>query len=135
MPRILAIDDSRTVLCLVEDVLSKAGYQVEVHTDPKRAVAALRRERFDLILTDIYMPEKDGLEVIQHRNRNCPSLPVVVMSGVSGRRNMLTIARHLGACGEALKPFSPDDLVEAVRAALGGGTTPDVQACGEAGDR
>jgi CheY-like chemotaxis protein len=117
MPRILVIDDSPSALQVIETMLVNAGHMVITCSDGKRAVEMLQREAFDLILTDIYMPDDDGLEVIRDAQRVHPCLPIVAMSGVAGRRNMLAVARHLGACQILQKPFSREDLLDAVAAA------------------
>jgi CheY-like chemotaxis protein len=119
MPRVLVIDDSASALQTVEMILADAGYEVVTCTGGKSAVQMLRREAFDLIVTDIYMPERDGLEVIRESRRICPNVPVVAMSGVTGKRSMLAAARHLGACQTVLKPCSKASLLDAVAAALG----------------
>jgi CheY-like chemotaxis protein len=119
MPKILVIDDSPTVLEIVEVVLAEAGYQVHACTDVRHGLQALQREPFDLIVTDIYMPDTDGIELIREGRRIRPNIPIVAMSGVTGRRGMLAVAKHLGACQTVLKPFSKADLLDAAGAALG----------------
>lgn len=119
MSRILVIDDSVSVLELIEMLLTEAGHEVVACMDGKRAISKLRSEPFDLLVTDIYMPEMDGLEIIMEGRRIRPSLPVVAMSGASGHRGMLDVARYLGACQTLQKPFSRADLMDAVTAAVG----------------
>jgi len=119
MLRILAIDDSPSILQMAELILTDAGYQVVTCTDGKEAIRLLRDESFDLILTDIYMPDQDGLEVIRERRRLCPNVPVIAMSGMSGPHSMLGVAKQMGACQTVQKPFSRSDLLAAVEAALG----------------
>jgi CheY-like chemotaxis protein len=118
MSRVLVVDDSRSAREVVEMVLSEAGYDVAACGNGKAAVARLQKESFDLIITDIYMPENDGLEVIQSRRRICPQVPVIAMSGETGTRSMLAVARHMGACQTIRKPFSKADLLDTVWAAL-----------------
>jgi CheY-like chemotaxis protein len=115
MPKVLVIDDSPSALQVVETILAGAGYLVTTSTDGKHAVEMLRHEAFDLVLTDLYMPDEDGLEVIRDARRIRPGLPIVAMSGVTGPRNMLDVARHLGACQVLQKPFSCEELLAAVR--------------------
>jgi two-component system response regulator HydG len=119
MATILAIDDSISALRAVDEILTGAGYQVRCCTDGKEALALLKEEAFDLILTDIYMPDEDGLAVIRARRRICPAVPVVAMSGITGLGNMLAAARHMGACETLQKPFSENDLLRAIARALG----------------
>jgi CheY-like chemotaxis protein len=118
MPKILLIDDSTAALEIIGTILVDAGYQVVTRACGKCALQLLRREPFDLIVTDIYMPDEDGLEVIRDRGKICPSVPVVAISGVSGKRNMLGVAKRLGACQIVQKPCSKAELLNAVTAAL-----------------
>jgi CheY-like chemotaxis protein len=119
MPRILVIDDSPSALQTAEVILADAGCRVVACTDGKHALRMMREEAFDLIITDIYMPDEDGLQVIRERRRICPKVPIVAMSGIAGQRSMLTVAKHLGACRTVQKPLSRADVLGAVGAALG----------------
>ena len=118
MPKVLVIDDSRSCLEAIETMFSGAGYLVTTSTDGKRAVHMMQHEAFDLILTDLYMPGEDGIEVIRDARKLHPGLPLVAMSGATGVRNLLAVARHLGACQILQKPFSRDELLQVVEAAL-----------------
>ncbi len=120
MARILLIDDSPSALQTVAGILEEAGYEVETCGEGKGAVQLLRHNRFDLIITDIYMSDEDGLEVMWEARQICPTVPVVAVSGVTGVGNMLGVAKYLGACQTVRKPFSSRDLLNAVGAALGG---------------
>jgi CheY-like chemotaxis protein len=119
MSNVLLVDDSASALQAVEMLLTEAGHRVTAFTDGKGAIRALRHETFDLIVTDIYMPEEDGLQVIQAGRRICPNVPIVAMSGVTGNRDMLKVAKRLGACETLRKPFSKAALLNAVGKALG----------------
>lgn len=118
MSRILVIDDSPSALEALAMTLTQSGHQVSTCSHGKHARRILDREAFDLVLTDIYMPEEDGLQLIQEVRRRQPKLPVVAMSGGAGRVDMLPAARLLGACQILRKPFSGADLLAAVEAAL-----------------
>ena len=119
MGSIVVIDDSSTVLQIVAEILAEAGYRVEVFASGKSALQALRAQPVELIITDIYMPDEDGLELIRDSRRICPQTPIIAMSGMSGKRNMLDVAGHFGACCTLLKPFSKAELMEAVKTAIG----------------
>lgn len=114
MPRILVIDDSRSSLEMVAMMLVRAGNQVRCCADGNQVQQMIEREAFDLILTDIFMPERDGLEIIMNVRRLRPNLPIIAMSGKTGALDMLAVARHLGACQLLRKPFSNTELLEAV---------------------
>lgn len=100
-------------------MLTEAGYEVVVCLDGNCAIEMLRRNRFDLVITDIYMPDKDGLEVIRETRQICPDVPVLAVSGVSDHRDMLAVAGYLGACRTLRKPLSKPDLLGVVGAAIG----------------
>jgi DNA-binding response OmpR family regulator len=118
MSKILVIDDSRSALQLVEMILVEAGHDVCAFTDGKCAHEALAQQRFDLIITDIYMPNKDGLEVIREERRTEPKIPIIAVSGVTGKLNMLATAKRLGARSVLQKPFSKAELLAAIDEAL-----------------
>jgi CheY-like chemotaxis protein len=118
MSRILVIDDSLSALQVTEMILSEAGHEARTCSSPKHALEVLESEPFDLIVTDIYMPEMDGLEVILEERRIRPDVPILAISGMTGARNMLKVAKQLGACQVVQKPFSKADLLDAIDAAL-----------------
>ena len=76
----------------------------------------LAEQEFGLVLTDVLMPDKDGIEVISELRRDHPNLPIIAMSGGGRlpRDGYLTIARHLGAHAILQKPFTIDQLVSTV---------------------
>ena len=76
------------------------------------------RTSVDLIVTDIYMPDKDGLEVIAEARRVCPGVPVIAVSSFTGARDMLRTAKLLGAICTLQKPFTDQNLLQAVSQAL-----------------
>ena len=118
MPHILVIDDSRSTLETVALMLVTAGHQVRCCADGKHAQQMMEHEAFDLVVTDIFMPEQDGLEIIREARRLQPKVPVLAMSGISGTLDMLPVAQRLGACQLLRKPFSTTDLLAAVEMAL-----------------
>jgi DNA-binding NtrC family response regulator len=118
MPRILIIDDSPSTLEAVAMMLDGAGHLVRCCPNGRQAQALLEREPFDLIITDIFMPEEDGLQLILAARRLRPDLPIVAMSGRSGSLDMLPVARRLGACRLLRKPFNKTDLLAVVELAL-----------------
>jgi DNA-binding NtrC family response regulator len=119
MATILAIDDSVSVLAWLENGLSSAGHRVITCSDGRQGEKLLREAPVDLIITDIYMPERDGLEVIQHARKSAPAVKVIAMSGARPELDMLPAARVLGAARTLKKPFTLEQLVEAVNEALG----------------
>jgi CheY-like chemotaxis protein len=113
MPRILVIDDNdafRSTICLW---LKHHGYDVVQATNGKEGMEMLAKSTPDIILTDILMPEQDGLETIQAVRKQQPHLRIVAMSGgmLDGRVDFLPIAAKFGADHVMPKPFSGSELL------------------------
>lgn len=115
--RILVIDDDTLVRNMVRDILSDAGYEVIIASNGREGLAVLGREPIGVVVTDILMPEKEGVETILEIKKSWPSVGVVAMSGGgrTGNLHPLKIARSAGASAILTKPFEPDDLLKAVR--------------------
>lgn len=121
MPRILVIEDDAEVRELLERVLTREGYAVSTAANGKQGVASFGEQAFDLVITDIIMPEKDGIEAIMDLKRRRPDLKLIAISG-GGRvepGNYLHSAQLLGANRTLRKPFTNDEIVAAVRELLG----------------
>jgi CheY-like chemotaxis protein len=119
MRRILVIDDDLLVLDIIAEMLTNAGYAVVQATNGKAGVRLYRERPFDLIVTDLMMPEKDGLEVIMELRKDFPAVKVIIMSGGNIQADhFLEPARLLGAARPLQKPFKEDQLLEAVRQVL-----------------
>jgi two-component system response regulator (stage 0 sporulation protein F) len=114
--RILVIDDDDRVRGLLRVLLEGDGHQVEEAVDGKAGLRALRDRSADVVLSDLFMPDVDGLEVIRELRRNFPRVGTIVLSGGGSRGNtdMLVMAQYLGADGLLYKPFYQKDLFEAV---------------------
>lgn len=113
MPRILVIDDNdvfRSTICLW---LKHHGYEVTQAGNGKEAMEMLAKSTPDVILTDILMPEQDGLETIQAVRKKMPHLKIIAMSGgmLDGRVDFLPIAAKFGADHVMPKPFSGSELL------------------------
>lgn len=106
---------------LIRERLVRAGHRPICVKDGAEAIEAIRRQAVDVVVTDVQMPRKDGHEVINFlRNGNSPAR-IVAITGEGGefeREINLTIAQTLGAHSVLLKPFSLDELISAVEAAL-----------------
>ena len=118
---ILAVDDDPAISDLVKQNLEDAGYQVFVANDGKEAERYLNAMSFDLLVTDIFMPEKDGLELLQKLRQKNRGLKIVAMSGGGGTFApdvFLKMAKKLGAQRTFEKPFDWKEFVAAVRELL-----------------
>lgn len=119
MTRILVIDDDATILGVLVEMLTDAGYEVAAASDGKVGVRLFRQAPFDLVVTDLLMPEKDGLEVIIELRKDFPKVKFITLSGgsVYGYSSLET-SRTLGAARALRKPFREDELLDAVREVL-----------------
>jgi CheY-like chemotaxis protein len=117
---VLVIDDDRIVRDALRQVLQKAGYSVTCAADGVRGLAAFRENRPDLVITDIIMPEKEGIETIIEIRAQAPDLPILAISGGAriGNADFLQIAKRLGATDVLPKPFEPKELLAKVEACL-----------------
>lgn len=121
MPRILLIDDDEAVRLVLRTSLELMGHEVEVAGNGREGLGKALAEKFDLVITDLIMPEKEGIETIQELRRRRPALKIIAMSG-GGRGNAadyLPLAGLLGASRTLAKPFSHEDLARAVQEVLG----------------
>ena len=117
MKRILVVDDDRTTLRMIRLQLEGAGYGVETARDGASALSRLARERFDLVLLDVWMPGMDGLEVLS-RLRGAPSRPrVVVMTADDAPQTLLRAVRE-HAFRYVTKPVEPAELTAVVASVL-----------------
>jgi len=119
MPRILVIDDEVAVRKVIVRMLTSAGHEVSAAPDGAAGLRLWREAGADLVLTDLHMPEMNGLEVIRALRAAELTLPVVAMSGTGAAREDLTQAvQQLGSVGILGKPFSWDELIGVIAAAL-----------------
>jgi DNA-binding response OmpR family regulator len=112
---ILLIDDDEQFRKIVTVMLTSAGYTVREASNGTLGVAAYRQESADVVLTDILMPEKEGLETIRELRQSDPQVKIIAMS-VTGERRFghLSIALRMGALRVLHKPFSREELLKAV---------------------
>jgi CheY-like chemotaxis protein len=115
--RVLVVDDDSGVREVVRSMLESAGYQVVVAENGKEAMKLLETERADLILTDLVMPEQEGIETIKTLRRQYPDLKVIAMSGAFGG-DYLRIAAYLGAHATLAKPIQMNTLLRLVEKTL-----------------
>jgi DNA-binding NtrC family response regulator len=116
MAKILVIDDDVIVRETIIQILEDRGYQVVSAEDGKHGVASFRSEKPDLVITDIIMPEKEGIQTITEIRREKPDAKVIAISGGGriGNTDFLKIAQKLGASEVIAKPFDPDDFLNRV---------------------
>ena len=121
MTAILVVDDQKELRAVVRRVLTEVGYEVAEAEDGDAALAAFRASPPALVITDIVMPGKAGIEVIATMKREHPEVKVLAISG-GGRAHVmdfLAIARKVGADAALEKPFRKSDLLARVAELLG----------------
>ena len=120
MPSILIIDDDASVRDSLRRTLHKEGYTILEASEGKAGLKQLERSLADLILLDMFMPDKDGLETIGELRRTHPGIRIIAMSGggFKGTVDVLHVATKLGARRTLAKPFTREQLLEAVETEL-----------------
>ena len=119
MMRVLVVDDRSDTLGFVQVGLQRAGFEVEVAQTGSQALELQRRHAADVLITDIFMPDMDGIEIIDRIKAGYPGTRVIAMSGgVAGMQDYLAVARKVGADATLCKPFTTEDLLNAMRAVL-----------------
>jgi len=113
---ICVIDDDALVRQLVAELLSARGFSVLQAEDGDAGLQIIADKRPSLIITDIMMPNREGIETIRDAKRRFPSIPILVMSGsaIGGKANFLDFARKLGADALIVKPFDHDAFLQRV---------------------
>jgi CheY-like chemotaxis protein len=118
VPRnILIVDDEEQIRTVLRQKLERCGYDVCEAADGTEAIRALATIRFDLVITDIIMPDKDGLETILFIRKHQPEVKIIAISGLMNQL-YLQNARGLGAARVFQKPLSLASLVDAVEELL-----------------
>jgi CheY-like chemotaxis protein len=121
MSCILVIDDDENVLTLMRRMLEPEGYDVLDAPDGRNGLRLCSCRHVDLVITDIIMPEMEGLEVIMGLRREMPDVKIIAVSG-GGRiqpGDYLELASALGADLTLTKPFTLNELRDAVRELMG----------------
>ena len=109
--KILVVDDEENVCQSVKKILSRKGYAVENALDVENAIKKINNESFDLVITDLMMPNTNGLELVQIIRKHYPELEVIMITGYASIESAVQ-ATKLGAAGYLPKPFTPSELAE-----------------------
>jgi DNA-binding response OmpR family regulator len=120
MARILVIDDEQDMRAMLEQILKAAGYEVILAADGREGLMRHRTSLADLVITDLYMPNQDGMETIRELRSRFPTVAIIAMSGKLDTGTMLSIAQNATDVGILHKPFLTDELIAAVARALRG---------------
>lgn len=121
MAQILIIDDDSQIRELLIKALLREGYEVVDAPNGKVGISLFRKSPSDVVITDLLMPEKEGIETIMELRRDFPGVKIIAISGGGygiGAETQLRLARKIGACNTFTKPFKLKDLSDAVRQLL-----------------
>lgn len=123
--RILIIDDDSEVRSLLRRTLSQAGLDVLTAATGDEGTRLCRQHRVDLVIVDMVMPEKDGLETLMEIRRGSPKARIIAISGAPRTNVMdpLSVALKLGAIASLAKPFTPNEFLDYVTGCLPGSQT------------
>jgi len=116
--RILVIDDEQSVRASLQQALTTAGHTVILAANGLEGVNLQRKEPADLVITDLFMPEQDGVETMMQLRKFAPNVGVIAISGNPLGSEMLAVAEKLGALAIFEKPFAVADLLKAIENGL-----------------
>lgn len=114
---ILVIDDDDQIRAMLKEMLVRGGYEVLSASDGNEGIRLYREKQIDLIITDILMPEKDGIEIIMELRQDFPEAKAIAISGGGhiDPENYLNIAKRAGAIRTLTKPFGMNEVLRVVR--------------------
>ncbi|MEZ5669002.1 MAG: response regulator [Alphaproteobacteria bacterium] len=114
MAEIVVADDNEGIRNMLAALLGQEGHNVRLAADGRQALQLMRQAPADIVVTDVFMPEQDGLETVMALRKAFPKTAIVVMSGgsrVGYGSDFLDLASQLGARAVLAKPFEPDELI------------------------
>jgi CheY-like chemotaxis protein len=120
MARVLVIDDEPDICEFMRIMIEDAGHEVLTAANGEQGLELFAREHVDLVITDIFMPESDGLETINAIRKRNAVVPIIAMSGqvTESDADFLAFAKKLGAEDALRKPFTRQDLLRSIEACL-----------------
>ncbi len=112
-PKVLVVDDESDIRTLLRAVLSVSGYIVEDASDGEKAVEQLTKRKFDVVISDIYMPNMDGIQLLKYMRENEFRMPVIIVTASTSEKDILD-GYNWGADYYITKPFNNERLLEIV---------------------
>lgn len=128
-PKVLVVDDEKLIRDIVADFLALEGYTVRTASDGLSASAELQRARYDVVITDLKMPNMGGLDLLAEIRRSNPEALTVVMTGFGTVESAIEAMKE-GAYDYVLKPFKVEQLVELVKRGLAARAEPGLSGAG-----
>lgn len=116
--KILIIEDDELIIKILKFILNKEGYQLSVVMDGLSAVEQIHSINPDMVITDLMLPYKSGLEVIRFVKEKFKKTPIIVLSSLGEEEHSVSEAFKLGADDFIAKPFNPNELVLRVKRLL-----------------
>ena len=118
MKKILVIEDDKIINNIIEFLLKKEGYLIDVAKDGNEGLDKINTSQPDLIITDIMLPYRSGLEVTSYVKTNFPKIPIIIISALGKEYLTIIEAFKLGADDLVAKPFNPIELILRVKRLL-----------------
>ena len=117
MKKILIIDDDELIIMTLRNVLTKEGFEVFKAENGNIGLELYKTHKPDLVITDMLMPDKEGLETISELKAIAPNCKIIAMSGGGSTQNMtfLELAKKIGADRVMQKPVRPADIIQTVK--------------------
>lgn len=116
--KILVVDDEEIVCKSCDRILSKEGFKVDTHTNPKCGLTIAQENKYDAILLDLMMPHFDGIDFLKKLRQNNNDIPVIIITGYPDNKSLQETAK-LGVSGYITKPFTPAEITDSVKLATG----------------
>ena len=119
MSRLLLIEDDVSLRRMLAQILTRNGYTVSEARNGRVALQVLAETPIDIVVTDMIMPEMEGVETIRYLRREYPAIKIVAISGggISSADSYLEIAKKMGVHRTLAKPFTPEELMTAIQEA------------------
>lgn len=116
MAKIYVFDDEESILMMLKKMLEREGHEIQTATNGKEGIELFEKGKPDLLITDIIMPEKEGLETILQLRKKFPDLKIIAISGGGriGPDEYLPVAKLLGASAVFQKPLIPKEFLQTV---------------------
>jgi two-component system, OmpR family, response regulator VicR len=118
MEKVLLIEDDKVITSIIQFLLKKEGYHVDVASDGIEGIEKITALNPDLIITDILMPYKSGLEITAYAKINAPNVPIIIISALGKEDKTIIEAFKIGADDLIAKPFNPVELILRVKRLL-----------------
>lgn len=124
MATILVVDDEQPIQDMLRTVLESNGYRVLIAGNGFEGLLLHQRNRIDVTIMDLIMPDTDGIEMISKLKEESPEAKIIAMTGATGDMNFLDVAKQCGVRRVLAKPFDLNELVSAVHEELARESSP-----------